>query len=108
MALAIKLQQLIQQGTVQDYADLARLGQVSRARITQIMNLLHLAPDIQEWLLFLYARQPGRADMSERRLRAITKTPCWQDQRQLLAAMATPSRPDELPRPDEQQSATTP
>lgn len=48
MALAIKFDGLVRQGVVRDYADLARLGYVSRARITQIMNLLHLAPDIQE------------------------------------------------------------
>src|SRR3712207_3152134 len=31
----------------------ARLGHVTRARVTQIMNLLNLAPDIQEAILFL-------------------------------------------------------
>jgi hypothetical protein len=36
-----------------DYSQLARLGHVSRAQITQIMNLLLLAPDIQEEILFL-------------------------------------------------------
>ena len=38
---------------VKDYAELARPGRVSRARMTQIMNLLMLAPDIQEEILFL-------------------------------------------------------
>jgi len=52
MALAIRFDDLIRRGEVRDYADLARLGHVSRARITQIMNLLNLAPDIQERLLF--------------------------------------------------------
>jgi hypothetical protein len=32
-------------------ADLARLGRVSRARITQVMDLLMVAPDIQQMLL---------------------------------------------------------
>lgn len=53
MALAIRFDSLVSRGEVQDYADLARLGYVTRARITQIMNLLNLAPDIQEALLFL-------------------------------------------------------
>ncbi len=53
MALAIKFQEMVDRGEVCDYADLARLGYVTRARITQIMNLLHLAPDIQETLLDL-------------------------------------------------------
>ena len=44
---------MIRCGVVADYADLARLGQVIRARVTQIMNLLNLAPDIQEEILFL-------------------------------------------------------
>src|SRR5215510_8373808 len=53
MALAIRFDELIRTGMVRDYAEFARLGHVTRARITQIMNLLHLAPDIQEHLLFL-------------------------------------------------------
>ena len=48
MALAIRFEQLIRDGIVDDYAALARLGKVSRARVTQVMNLLLLAPDIQE------------------------------------------------------------
>ena len=51
VALAIKLQDMVDRGEVRDYADLARLGYVSRARIRQIMNLLNLAPDIQEEIL---------------------------------------------------------
>lgn len=52
MALAIHFEDLIRQGIVTDYADLARLGHVTRARVTQIMNLRLLAPGIQEELLF--------------------------------------------------------
>lgn len=51
MALAIRLDGSIREGTVKDYADLARLGGVMRARVTQVMNLLHLAPDLQEALM---------------------------------------------------------
>ena len=40
MALAIYFDELIRSGKVKNYSELARLGQVSRARITQIMNLL--------------------------------------------------------------------
>src|SRR5665213_4562785 len=53
MALAIKFQDMIDRQVVHDFADLARLGYVSRARLTQIMNLLLLAPDIQQQLLEL-------------------------------------------------------
>ncbi len=53
MALAIKMQGMVDRGEVKDYAELARLAQVSRARMTQIMNLNLLAPELQERLLFL-------------------------------------------------------
>jgi hypothetical protein len=95
LALATKFQGLIQQGVLQDYADLARLGRVSRARITQIMNLLNLAPDIQERLLFLNIRDGCRAPITERTLRAVAKVPHWEDQRKLLAtALKTRAVPD--------------
>ena len=72
MALAIRFDGLVREGVVADQAELARLGHVSRARITQIMNLLHLAPDIQEALLFLarcawQGPDPGAAVASDRR-----------------------------------------
>ena len=47
MVLAHHLEHLVVSGQVKDYAELARLGHVSRARITQIMNLLLLAPEIR-------------------------------------------------------------
>lgn len=59
MALAIHWQSLIDEGFVTDYAEIARLGNVTRARVSQIMNLLLLAPDIQEALLFLPRTQAG-------------------------------------------------
>ena len=40
MALAIRFEQLVRDGVVADYAELARLGRVTRARMSQIMNLL--------------------------------------------------------------------
>lgn len=53
MALALRFDGLIRTGAVTDQAELARLGHVTRARVSQIMALLNLAPDIQEALLFL-------------------------------------------------------
>ena len=81
MALAIKLDGLVRQGLVRDYAALARLGHVSRARITQIMNLLLLAPDIQEELLFLPQTLRGRDPLQLRQLQAIALVPEWNAQR---------------------------
>ena len=48
MALAIRFDRLLHDGVIADQAKLARLGHVTRARVTQIINLLSLAPDIQE------------------------------------------------------------
>lgn len=69
MALAIRFDQLIRDGVVSDQAELARLGRVSRARVSQVMNLLCLAPDIQEQILFLPATKRGRDPVTERDLR---------------------------------------
>src|SRR5439155_24375490 len=75
MALAIKFQDMIDRGEVRDYADIARLGYVTRARLTQVMNLLLLAPDLQEQLLF------SATTVEERRLRNLVKLVEWQEQR---------------------------
>jgi hypothetical protein len=53
MALAIRFDGLLQAGQIGDQAHLARLGLVTRARISQILGLIHLAPDIQEEILHL-------------------------------------------------------
>src|SRR5262249_42618459 len=60
MALAIRLERLHADGVVKDYAALARLGHVSRARVSQVMALLNLAPDLPEQVLFLPPTQRGR------------------------------------------------
>lgn len=83
MALAIRFEQLIRAGGVTDYAELARLGHVSRARITQIMNLRLLAPDIQEQLLFLPRIDRGRGSIHLRQLQTIAAVPDWRKQRKL-------------------------
>ncbi len=66
MALAIRLDQLIRDGVVADQAELARLGHLTRARLTQIMNLLCLAPDLQEQILFLPLTERGRDAFTEK------------------------------------------
>jgi hypothetical protein len=62
MALAIRFDRVVRRGEVRDYADLARLGYVTRARITQVINVLNLAPDIQEAILFLPPMIPRLPD----------------------------------------------
>jgi len=81
MALAIHMQELVDSDEVTDYAELARLAHVSRARITQIMNLQHLAPDIQEEILFLPRTDGGRAPIREHMVRPIAAVIDWRMQR---------------------------
>ena len=83
MALAIRFEQLILDGVVADQAEIARLGHVSRARVSQIMNLLNLAPDIQEALLFLPKVERGRDPVTERELRVAVAEVDWQGQREI-------------------------
>jgi len=83
MALAIRFENLVRSGEVQDYADLARLGHVTRARITQIMNLLLLAPDIQEEILFLPRTVSGHDPITERNVRTIIAVFDWAKQRRM-------------------------
>ena len=84
MALAIKLDGLIRSGAIKDQADVAKLGRVSRARVSQIMNLLHLAPDIQAQLLFLPPFESGRAGVVLADLQAVAAQPNWLKQREKL------------------------
>ena len=81
MALAIRLEGLVRDETVQNYAELAQLGRVTRARMTQIMKLLQLAPDLQEQLLFL----PEVKGLNERNLRAIVQQLDWSEQRRMFS-----------------------
>src|SRR5881398_143195 len=81
MALALRFEELVRSGAVRDYAELARLGQVSRARLTQIMNLLHLAPDIQEAILFLPRLHKGRGSIYLDQLQRLTSMLDWDVQR---------------------------
>ena len=81
MALAIKFDHLLESGAVRDQAELAELGHITRARVTQIMSLLHLAPDIQEELLLLSRITEGRDPITERHLRPIAVKVDWARQR---------------------------
>jgi hypothetical protein len=81
MALAIRFDGLLRALVVADQAELARLGHVSRARISQIMNLLHLAPDIQEEILFLPAVSPTREPIHLADLQPLAREYRWSAQR---------------------------
>ena len=77
MALAIRFEGLIEQGAVADQAELARLAFVSRARMTQIMNMTLLAPTIQDELLHLPRKLAGRDAITESMIRPIVREVDW-------------------------------
>ena len=87
MALAIRFEGLLRAGVVKDYAQLARLGHVSRARVSQVMGLLSLAPDLQEAVLLLPRTLKGRDPIPLWRLLPIAATLDWRKQRRLWAGL---------------------
>lgn len=88
MALALKFEAMIEAGEVRDYAELARLGHVTRARMSQIMSLMNLAPDIIEQLLHLPTVAKGRDPVVLRDLLPVAGKVEWQRQRRLWAGIA--------------------
>ncbi|TWT58329.1 hypothetical protein KOR42_17030 [Thalassoglobus neptunius] len=92
MALAIKFDGLITTGIITDRSELARLAHVTQPRMTQIMNLLHLAPDIQEQLLFLPRVTNGRDPITEKMLRPVAAEVSWFEQRKKWTAMKITSQ----------------
>ena len=84
MALAILLDQKLRDRADLSYSDLAQLGCVAPSRISQIMNLLYLAPDIQEQLLFLPASD-GRDLSCEKHIRSLAVEYDWEVQRQRVS-----------------------
>ena len=83
MALALRVDELVRTGQVGSYSALASLGQVTRARVSQIMSLLYLAPDIQGALLFLPPTQRGRDAIILADLMPIAAAFDWRKQRRL-------------------------
>jgi hypothetical protein len=84
MALAIRCDQLIRSGAVADGATLAGIAHVTRARMTQIMNLTLLAPDIQESLLNLPPVVGGKPVIGEKVLRPVCAEVGWDRQRRRM------------------------
>lgn len=81
MALAIQLQDMIQRGDARDYADLARLGCLTRERMSQILELVWLAPDIQQEILEFPPSGAARFPISEVAVRKIASPLSWNEQR---------------------------
>ncbi len=92
MALAIKFQDMVARGEVKDYADLARLGLVTRARMTQVMNMLLLAPDIQEEILNSTQMLSQDAVACERATRVVVRIVHWSEQSRLWERLEKQTR----------------
>ena len=88
MALAIRFDELLRTGKVRNHAHLAEIGNVSEPRISQILALSQLAPDIQERLLFLPRVTRGKSAITEKRLRPLVKIVGWDEQRKAWREMA--------------------
>jgi hypothetical protein len=87
MALALHFDDQVRRGLIQNYAALADLGHVTRARISQIMNLLNLATDVQGAILFLPRTEHGRDPIHLAQLQPIASTIDWRKQRRLWAEL---------------------
>ncbi len=76
LALAHRIDGMIRAGELVDLADAARACGVTRARMTQVANLLLLAPAIQEQILAMET-MAGRDPVTERGLRPMVAEPDW-------------------------------
>jgi hypothetical protein len=81
MALALSIEARVRAGELENYAHVAELGHVTRARISQIINLVNLAPDIIEEILFLPRIETGRDPILLRDLQPIAQELDWKKQR---------------------------
>jgi DNA invertase Pin-like site-specific DNA recombinase len=91
LALALKCEQLIEKGEVNGYTKLAALARISQPRMTQILNLRNLAPDIQEQILFLTARESRRRGITERSIRRLSSVLLWKQQRAQWVSLTSPA-----------------
>ena len=89
LALAIHFQDVLRRGEARDYSDLARLKGVTRERLSQIMKLTWLAPDIQQEILYLPPTPGGRYPISELSLRGIGNVLSWEEQRAVWNCLKT-------------------
>jgi hypothetical protein len=89
MAVAIRLERMLRTGEVSDLTELARLGHVTQPRMSQILNLTLLAPDIQEALLFLPRVESGKPPIHEKMLRPVVAEISWRRQREAWSTIVS-------------------
>ena len=81
MAPALRFDELVRAGAASNFAEPARLGHVTRARVSQVMNLVHLDPDTREALLLLPRAERGRDRIQPLQLQKIGMTANWSGRR---------------------------
>jgi hypothetical protein len=89
MALALRIESLVRTGVIANFAEAAALGSVTRARISQIMNLINLAPDIQEELLFMTRPLRGNEPIQLAELQPLCSEKDWAEQRRCWRTLTT-------------------
>jgi hypothetical protein len=87
MALAIRMEGLLREGSIESFPDLAKLGQISRPRVSQILRLADLAPAIQEQILFLPKTPVGSDPVTEKALREVARVIDWELQLKQFRAL---------------------
>ena len=83
MAISIQFDRMLRSGEEKDTLHLAEMHSISSPRVTQIMNLALLAPDIQEALLCLPREFVGRSAINEKMMRPIAAQVDWDRQREM-------------------------
>ncbi len=93
LVLAHQIEQAIDEGRAKDYVDVAHQLAVTRARITQLVNLLLLSSELQTTILI----EPHRVQhLSERQLRPITEEPDWQKQSEMFQKLLARARGESI------------
>jgi hypothetical protein len=92
MALALRYDQMVRAGEVDDFAGLARAGRVTRARMSQITSLVNLAPEIIEALLFLPPVESGRDPFVLRDVLPIAAVVDWAKQLRMWSELLRDNR----------------
>ncbi len=86
LALAHHLQRAVERGAAANQAALASELGLTRARLTQVLDLLLLAPDLQEDVLTMEALD-GHQPLAERQLRHVLRSESWIEQRAQWASL---------------------
>ncbi|MCH1496669.1 MAG: hypothetical protein L7U72_15730 [Rubripirellula sp.] len=89
MIAARECDQLIRDGVIKNQSELAHYAQVTTARMTHIMWLTNLAPEIQEAILFLPRVESGPDTLKEIEARRIARVMDWGVQRGMWGEILT-------------------